>query len=118
MGFLEILKEMVDNVKGGVAATIMAKDGIPIQNYIKEAGYDVDSLGAEYARILQETKNAASQLKLGEVEELSVAAMGSTVIMRLINGDYFMAVVLAPEAVTGKARYYLKRAAAKAKKEL
>lgn len=118
MGFLEILKEMVDGVKGGVAATIMAKDGIAIQNYVKEAGCDMDSLGVEYARILEETKNASSALKLGEVEELSVSAPGSMIIMRLINSDYFIAIVLGSEANFGKARYYLKRAAARAKKEL
>jgi|GEM_PF-1134928 len=118
MGFLEILKEMVDNVKGGVAGTVMAKDGIAIQNYVKDkAAYDVDSVGVEYGRILEETKNASSMLKLGEVEELSVAAEGSTVIMRLINKDYFIAIVLGPGGNFGKARYYLKRAAAGVIKE-
>jgi len=118
MGFLEILKDMVDNVKGGVAGTVMAKDGIAIQNYVKDkAAYDMDSVGVEYSRILEETKNASSMLKLGEVDELSVTAEGSTVIMRLINKDYFIAIVLGPEGNFGKARYYLKRAAAGVRKE-
>ena len=119
MGFLEILKEMVDNVKGGIAATIMAKDGIAIQNYVKDkAAYDMDSLGVEYTRLLEETKNASSMLKLGEVEEMTVSAEGSTIIMRLINKDYFIAIVLGSGGNFGKARYYLKRAMVSAKKEL
>ncbi len=119
MGFLEILKQAVDNVKGGIAGTIMAKDGIAIQNYVKDkAAYDMDSVGVEYGRILEATKNASSMLKLGEVEELSIAAEGSTVIIRLIDKDYFIAIVLGPEGNFGKARYYLKRAAAGVRKEL
>lgn len=119
MGFLEILKHAVDNVKGGIAATIMAKDGIALQNYVKESGaYDMDSLGVEYGRILEEAKNASSLLKLGEVEELSVAAEGTTIIIRLVNKDYFIAIVLAAGGNTGKARYYLKKAAVSVKKEL
>ncbi|MBI5328390.1 MAG: roadblock/LC7 domain-containing protein [Deltaproteobacteria bacterium] len=118
MGFPEILKEMVDNAKGGMAATIMAKDGMAIQNYVKDkSDYDVDSLGVEYARILEETKNACSMLKLGEVEELSVSAEDSTIITRLINKDYFIAIVLDSGGNFGKARYYLKKAAAGARKE-
>ena len=119
MGFLEILKQLVDGVKGGIAGTIMGKDGIAIQNYVKDStAYDVDSLGVEYARILEETKNASSMLKLGEVEELSVSAGGSTIIMRLINKDYFIAIALGSGGNFGKARYYLKKAVASAKKEL
>lgn len=119
MGFLEILKQAVDNVKGGIAATIMAKDGIALQNYVKESGaYDMDSLGVEYGRILEEAKNASSLLKLGEVEELSVSAQGTTIIMRLVNKDYFIAIVLGSGGNAGKARYYLKRAAAGVRKEL
>ncbi|MBI3398048.1 MAG: hypothetical protein HY026_02270 [Deltaproteobacteria bacterium] len=118
MGFLEILKELVDKAPGGVAGTIMAKDGIAIQNYIKgSAAYDMDALGVEYARILSEAKNASSMLALGNVEEMSVSAEGSMIVMRLINQDYFMAIVLGPGENLGKARYLLKRAVASVRKE-
>lgn len=118
MGFLEILKELIDNVNGGIAGTIMAKDGIAIQNYVKgNAAYDIDTLGVEYARILGETKKASSALSLGEVEEMTVSAAGFTIVMRLINQDYFMAIILGSTGNMGKARYLLKKAVAGARKE-
>ncbi|HAG50394.1 MAG: hypothetical protein A2X87_02370 [Deltaproteobacteria bacterium GWC2_42_51] len=119
MGFLDILKELVDNIHGGVAGTIMAKDGIAIQNYVKEQpNWDMESLGVEYARILAETKNTSSMLKLGELEEVVISTIASTIIMRLINQDYFMGLVLDSRRNIGKAKYLLKRAVASARKEL
>ncbi len=117
MAFLDILKEVVDKADGAMAGTIMAKDGIAIENYVKEGAYDIDSVAVEYARILNETRNASSMLKLGEVEEVSISAEGSTVIMRLINQDHFMAIVVGFHKNLGKARYYLKRGVARARKE-
>jgi predicted regulator of Ras-like GTPase activity (Roadblock/LC7/MglB family) len=118
MDFSDVLKRLVDNVKGGMAGTIMAKDGIAIHNYVKDkAACDIDSLGAEYARILEETKNVSATLKLGEIEELSIMAKGSTVIMRLINQDYFITLVLGSNGSFGKARYLVKRAVSAIRKE-
>ena len=63
MSFQDILKGTVDSIKGGVAGTIMARDGIAIQNYVKDgSACDMDSLGVEYARILEEAKKVSSLL--------------------------------------------------------
>ena len=118
MSFQDILKGTVDSIKGGVAGTIMARDGIAIQNYVKDgSACDMDSLGVEYARILEEAKKVSSSLKLGDVEEMTVSAKDSTIVMRLINKDYFIAIVFGAGGNLGKAKYFLKRAAIKARKE-
>ena len=55
--------------------------------------------------------------KLGDMEEMTVSAKDSTIVMRLINKDYFIAIVFGAGGTLGKARYFLKRAAIKARKE-
>ncbi|MBI2412217.1 MAG: roadblock/LC7 domain-containing protein [Deltaproteobacteria bacterium] len=118
MAFLEILKELVDNVKGGLAATVMGVDGIAIEQYIGESRLDVETVGVEYGKVIEEIRNASRLLNLGEVEEVLVATAGNDLLLRLVNHDYYIAFVAGPEANIGQARYLLKRAAAKTAKEL
>ncbi|MDH4227433.1 MAG: roadblock/LC7 domain-containing protein [Deltaproteobacteria bacterium] len=119
MDFQAVLKEMVDRVNGGVAATIMANDGIPLQNYVKAGGTcDLESLGVEYGKVMVELKKAAEVLSLGGIEELVITSGGLKVVIRIVSPEYFAVFALTPEGNVGKAKYYLKRAAQNVAKEL
>ncbi|HAO93873.1 MAG: hypothetical protein A2X99_03540 [Deltaproteobacteria bacterium GWB2_55_19] len=118
MAFFEILKELVDASKGGLAATVMGMDGIAVDQYAGESGYDVETVGVEYGKVIEEIRNASRLLNLGEVEEVMVASAVNDLLLRLVNNDYYIAFVVPPEANIGRARYLLKRAAVKTSKEL
>lgn len=118
MSFLEILKEMVDGIDGGVAATVMGMDGLSVQQYISAGEYDVETVGVEYGKVIDEIKNASTLLNLGEVEEIMVTTKGKDVLLRMLTPEYYIAFVVSHEANVGKARYFLRKAAARAKKEL
>lgn len=118
MSFLEILKEMVDGVEGGVAATVMGMDGISVQQYAGAREYDVETVGVEYGKVIDEIKNASALLNLGEVEEVMVATAGKDVLLRMLTPEYYIAFVISHEANAGKARYLLRKAAVRARKEL
>lgn len=118
MAFFEILKELVDSAKGGLAATVMGMDGIAVDQYAGESRYDVETVGVEYGKVIEEIKNASRLLNLGEVEEVMVASTVNGLILRLVNNEYYIAFVVGPDANTGRARYLLKRAAVKTSKEL
>ena len=119
MAFLDILKELVDNVSGGFAGTIMGVDGISVQDYVKEgSSCDLETIGVEYGNIVGEIKKASEVLNLGEVEEVVISSHGVKVLLRLVNKEYFVAFVLTPEGNLGKARYLLKKAANTARREL
>lgn len=118
MSFLEILKEMVDGVEGGVAATVMGMDGISVQQYTGAREYDVETVGVEYGKVIDEIKNASALLNLGEVEEVMVATAGKDVLLRMLTPEYYIAFVISHEANAGKARYLLRKAAVRARKEL
>lgn len=119
MVFLEILKELVEGVKGAQAATVMGMDGFSVQKYPDNpVGYDVDNVAVEYGKVISEIKNAASILSLGEMEELTVTLQGLKVMLRMVTPDYYIAFMVGSGANAGKAKYLLRKAAVKARKEL
>jgi predicted regulator of Ras-like GTPase activity (Roadblock/LC7/MglB family) len=118
MSFLEILKEMVDGVEDGVAATLMGMDGIAVQQYISAGEYDVETVGVEYGKVIDEIKSASTLLNLGEIEEIMVTTKGKDVLLRMLTPEYYIAFVVSHEANLGHARYLLRRASVKARKEL
>ena len=119
MEFEQILRSLVDNVSGGYAATIMAMDGIPLQNYIKEGeNCDLETIGVEYGNIVSEIKKASEVLNLGDVEEVFITSNGMKVILRIATPEYFVALVLGPYGNSGKGRYLIKKAAGYTASEL
>jgi predicted regulator of Ras-like GTPase activity (Roadblock/LC7/MglB family) len=119
MDFLQILKELVDPTKGGVAATIMALDGIAVQDYKREgAACDLEALGVEYGKVMGEIRKASNILNLGDVEDLIISSEGLNVLLRLATPEYFVALVIAKGGNTGQGKFYLRRAAGRAKAAL
>ncbi len=119
MALSDLLKDMVEGVKGGYAGVIMATDGIAVDKYIKEgADWDIDVFGVEYGNIIDELGKSSEVLAIGELEETIVISHGVKVIMRLISKDLFVAFILSPDGIVGKARFRLGRAAKLASKEL
>jgi predicted regulator of Ras-like GTPase activity (Roadblock/LC7/MglB family) len=110
MAFRETLQEMVETVGGGVGAVIMGYDGIPIDEYIvDEAGFDVQLLSVEYSNVVKEIRRAVEVLKTGMMEEVAIATDLSRVLIRVINDDYFLLLLLLQDGNFGKGRYYLKK---------
>ncbi len=119
MDFKKILKEVVEGVEGGYAATVMGMDGIAVQDYIKEgASCDIESLGVEYGKVMAEIRRASELLELGEVEEVVISLERNRVVMRPVGKDYFLALVLMREGNMGKGRYLLRRVATTIREDL
>ncbi len=118
MSFLEVLKELVEGVDGGVAATLMGMDGIAVEQYIKAGGCDVETVGVEYGKVIEEIKNASTLLNLGTVEEVMVATAASDLLLRMSTPEYYIAFVLGHNSNIGKARYLARKAAEAAAAEL
>jgi predicted regulator of Ras-like GTPase activity (Roadblock/LC7/MglB family) len=119
VAFHEILKEMVDGVEGGYAGTLVGMDGVSVEQYISEgATCDVEAVGVEYGRIIDEINKVSEILNLGEVDDIAIASHGTKILLQLVTGEYFLALALSPGGNMGKARYFLRKAARKTGKEL
>jgi predicted regulator of Ras-like GTPase activity (Roadblock/LC7/MglB family) len=109
MSLRDTLKEIVENVDGGLAAFIMAYDGIPIDEVVvAQSEFDLQLLTVEYATVLKEIKRAVAVIKVGEMEEVSIATGKVRVVMRVLNDELFAVLVLDKDCNLGKGRYLLR----------
>jgi predicted regulator of Ras-like GTPase activity (Roadblock/LC7/MglB family) len=107
--FSEHLKKVVDHVDGAIGALVMGLDGIAVDSYIRDGErVDINTLGMEFSFILGQVKKASEILRLGGVNELSVKAESLYLVVRMINPEYFLAVVLSAEGNFGKCRYLMR----------
>lgn len=117
MSFSETLRFVTDEVKGALGAVVVGMDGIAVEEFTKAPGSDLQSIGAEYGNILKEVQRASQSLQLGSAKELTVQAEGSGIIIRKINDEYFLALLLSPEAGLGMGRFKARVAAGRLEKE-
>lgn len=109
MSMRDILNTIVDGVDGALAAIIMAYDGIPIDEAaVDQSDFDTQLLSVEYATVLKEIKRAVDVIKAGDMEEVSIATSQTRVIMRVLNDELFIALILRRDGNFGKGRYLLK----------
>jgi predicted regulator of Ras-like GTPase activity (Roadblock/LC7/MglB family) len=113
MSFSEVLKETVAKVDGAVSALIIGTDGIPVQEYLKEKLVDLAGLSAEASAMMKDINLAADNLGLGEAKEFSIISDRCGIIMRKINPDYYLALIIKPDGNYGKGRFVLKTAVPK-----
>jgi predicted regulator of Ras-like GTPase activity (Roadblock/LC7/MglB family) len=117
MSFEDIIREAVEGVDGGIGGIIMGKDCIPVEQYIK-GEYDLQSIWVEYAALLDDIKKISNSLSIGNTEELLFSTEKFVILMKIINDEYFISLILLPNGNIGKGRFKLSRAVYKVKEEL
>ena len=117
--FRESLARMVDNVEGGVAGLLMGFDGIAVETYSRpSAGLDINTIGMEFSVVLNRIREAAAVLEVGGLQEIAIRAENLSVIVRVLDSEYFLALALTPNGNFGKGRYLLRMVAPKLQTEL
>ncbi len=112
--FNETLREIVEGTEGGVAGLLMGFDGIPVDSWAREdAELDITTVGMELSMVLKDIRRAAEQLEAGGAREVAIQAEKLTAVVRMLNGDYFVALALTPDGNLGKGRFLLRIAAPK-----
>jgi predicted regulator of Ras-like GTPase activity (Roadblock/LC7/MglB family) len=110
MAFKDILKATVEAAGGGIGAVVMGYDGIAIDEYIDpDASLDVQLMAVEYSTVMKEIKRTVEVLKAGNMEEIAIKTSVAQMIIRSINEDFFVVLVMDNDGNFGKARYLLRR---------
>jgi predicted regulator of Ras-like GTPase activity (Roadblock/LC7/MglB family) len=115
MSFDVILRNIVENAGGGLAAALMGNDGIPIEHFVASTPReglgedDVSAAGVEFGRILDEIRKASDALSGGAVSETVVSLARFQLVLRPVDADTFLVVAIAPDGNLGKARYLIRR---------
>jgi predicted regulator of Ras-like GTPase activity (Roadblock/LC7/MglB family) len=115
MSFASILQEIVDECGGGLAAALMGSDGIPIEQ-VEASGElresvsgEIDVLGVEFGRILDELRKASDSVAGGALEEVSIRLANFWVLMRTIDEETYLILAIQPDGNAGKARFLMRR---------
>ena len=106
--FLEKLKNAVGATTGCEAAILMGFDGIPVDCFEANKSVDMETVGMELSVVLREVRKAAELLEAGDAEELTVRTEKMSTVLRIVNDEYFVAMLLAPSGNVGKAKYVLR----------
>ncbi len=110
MAFLEILQQIVDNAQGSIGGIIIGIDGIVVEQYMKEnEAIDFQNIGVEYTTLMKGISDTSRTLGFEEPEQLAVEYQDTTLIVRGINKDYFVILVMKKSGNTGKARFLLRK---------
>ncbi len=109
MPLREILKNIVENVPGGLGVVVMGYDGIPIDEFVNNnPDVDIPLLAVEYATVMKEIKKTVDVLKIGKMVETTINTETLRAIIRVIDEDLFVVLVVGNEGNFGKGRYLLK----------
>ncbi len=113
--FKQMLREVVEGTEGGVAGLLMGSDGIAVDSWSRDDNLEVDiqTVGMELSVILKDISRASQQLEVGTTREVAIQAERVTTLIRMVNDEYFVAVVIHPDGNFGKARFLLRLAAPK-----
>ncbi len=106
--FKEYLKELVSSVEGSVGAVIMGMDGIAVDEYCEPEDDDIQLIGIELSSVVKEVNRASLSMETGTVGEIMVVCDKKPMIVRKINDEYFVALVLNGSGNLGKGRFKLR----------
>jgi predicted regulator of Ras-like GTPase activity (Roadblock/LC7/MglB family) len=117
--FRENIQKMVERVDGGVAGILMGFDGISVEAYARPDGAtDIQTVGMELAHVISQVRRATVALEVGGLREVMVRSEKLTVLVHVLNTEYFVACAIRPDANAGKARYLLRLLAPQIQSEL
>ena len=110
--FQDNLKRLVAETEGGVAGLLMGFDGIAVESYAHEgftgALADVQTLAMEFAHVVAQARRTVKSLDAGALQEMTLRTDTLTLIVHVLNQEYFLACAILPTASLGKARYLLR----------
>jgi predicted regulator of Ras-like GTPase activity (Roadblock/LC7/MglB family) len=117
MPFSDILKEVVNGTDGALGALVVGIDGIPVDEYIVGRDMDLQSMTVEYSSLLKEIEKGSQAAHLGSTKEVTVIADEAMIMLRRLNDEYFLVLIIKPEGNFGKGRFLLRMSVPKLLKE-
>lgn len=113
MSFDDILEKIVEP-SAALGAALMGSDGIPIAQVegASTSGATEDQvsvLAVEFGRILAECQKVAHSTDAGQLEEISIQMEQMTAILRHVDDDTYLVVVIGPDSTAGRTRFDIRR---------
>lgn len=118
MIFNQILKKAVVETKGAVGAIFLDREGEEIAHYTTLPGDEMKLMGAHYGIVWLEMETMVSRhLDASAAEAIFVTEKGIC-LMRPVQKEYMVFLLMSPSQGIGQARRWLRWAAAEIQKEI
>ena len=117
MSFADILKDVVNGTEGALGALVVGVDGIPVEEFSVNRDIDLQSMTVEYSTLLKEIEKGSQSAQLGTTKEVTVIADKAMIMLRRLNEEYFMVLIIHPDGNFGKGRFLLRMSVPKLLKE-
>jgi predicted regulator of Ras-like GTPase activity (Roadblock/LC7/MglB family) len=117
MSFTDILKDVVNGTEGALGALVVGVDGIPVEEFSLSQDLDLQSMTVEYSSLLKEIEKGSQSAQLGSTKEVTVIADKAMIMLRRLNEEYFMVLIIDPQGNFGKGRFLLRMSVPKILKE-
>jgi predicted regulator of Ras-like GTPase activity (Roadblock/LC7/MglB family) len=110
--FTEVLQSAIDKTEGSLDALVVGTDGIIVEHIRHNESKDkkLNVAIADYTSLLRGVMRTNDELKLGGLKEITLACESTVFLMRLINENYLIAMILSPNGNIGRGRYELYKA--------
>ena len=102
MNFDEVVIELLDRCPGAGGVAVFDPDGIPVVTAPK--GGNLEGLSAEFASIVKSLEQAGREFQHGQLQQLSVFADNTVVILTSIAAGYFLMLLMDRHGLVGKGR--------------
>jgi predicted regulator of Ras-like GTPase activity (Roadblock/LC7/MglB family) len=110
--FTELLSDLVSRVDGALGAAFIDSYGEAVQCVAADGDEDhVKLMGAYQGIALGTSRGITSQLEAGEVDYCFTAYENAAFLVKALDHDYFLMLILSPEANVGKGIYNIRRSA-------
>ena len=108
--FSDRLLAILDRVDEGLALSLVASDGIPVESVRRDPALDLDLLAAEMMAQVRAVSQNHRELSVGQVRHFGVTTDRLSLMVTGISPEYYLLLVQRSGANVGRARFELRRA--------
>ena len=102
MNFDDVVNELIERCPGAGGAAVFDPDGIPVVTAPRDG--KLEGMSAEFASVVKSLEQAGREFEHGRLQQLSVFAENTVVILTAIAAGYFLMLVVDRHGLVGKAR--------------
>lgn len=103
--------DLVQTVRQGQGAVLMAMDGVPVEQAGAGAGGEMEVIAGEYSGLLQQAKALAEELGCGAPRRLSVRGRNRQFVFVFVPGDLVLGAEAGPAGLHAQMRRAVTEAA-------
>ncbi|MBI3805863.1 MAG: roadblock/LC7 domain-containing protein [Nitrospirae bacterium] len=118
MNFKDNLQKLSEKIDDLIGIAISGMDGIVVEEVRIDPSFDLGPLAAEYGALWRSVDKAGQSVELGSSQEMTIMTEKAILLVKKINPDYFLLLVVGSEKNFGKGRFLLKMEAASLVEEL